>query len=404
MDRNYPTPLRASRSTTLRAAAFTLQRKCNCGQHTVGGAECEECNKKETVQRHSHSSSGATTVPSIVYEVLGSPGQPLDASTRSLMDPRFGHDFSGVRVHTDARAAESAQLVGAPAYTFGKSVVFDSGQYAPATSSGRQLLAHELAHVVQQSKNAEGTGSVKIVDSQDSSEHEADRVARHVFDGGPAFPRVTMPASLARKDDDKKKDKEKEEKKAPLEKGKDAVTEEGNRGEKAGACVPPTGVTLGRTEVLDLSSYLTGGGTCAVMKVTPAEANLCPGITEDVGQAEGGTCPSSLLKPSLCSGHSTFPLGKAQHGACSAVKPEATEFVDRHSTQLAAVSVLHDETRNPRKLNSCTFNCKQRYFIASGKTSTTLGNFLISYSLVKTKRDGKDATEVTVSKKAAGTK
>jgi hypothetical protein len=91
-------------------------------------------------------------MPPIVNEVLHSPGQPLDAGTRAFMEPRFGHDFSKVRIHTDTQAADSAHAVNALAYTVGNDVVFGSGQYQPATSNGRRLLGHELTHVVQQNK------------------------------------------------------------------------------------------------------------------------------------------------------------------------------------------------------------------------------------------------------------
>lgn len=77
-------------------------------------------------------------------------GAPLPAATRAFFEPRFGHDFSRVRVHTDARASESARSVRALAYTVGQDIVFREQQYAPATAVGKQLLAHELAHVVQQ--------------------------------------------------------------------------------------------------------------------------------------------------------------------------------------------------------------------------------------------------------------
>ena len=77
-------------------------------------------------------------------------GQPLPASVRSFFAPRFGYDFSGVRVHTDSHATEAAQAVNAKAFTIGKDIVFGSGQYAPQTSEGKQLLAHELTHVLQQ--------------------------------------------------------------------------------------------------------------------------------------------------------------------------------------------------------------------------------------------------------------
>lgn len=86
----------------------------------------------------------------LVGPVLGAGGQPLDADSRALMEPHFGHDFSRVRVHTDARAAESARAVNALAYTVGRDVVFGEGQYLPGTTAGQWLVAHELTHVVQQ--------------------------------------------------------------------------------------------------------------------------------------------------------------------------------------------------------------------------------------------------------------
>src|SRR5512143_3885772 len=76
--------------------------------------------------------------PASVYETLRSPGRPLDESTRALMESRFGYDFSGVRVHTDSRAPESARAVNALAYTVGSEVVFGAGQYAPASGEGRR--------------------------------------------------------------------------------------------------------------------------------------------------------------------------------------------------------------------------------------------------------------------------
>ena len=82
-------------------------------------------------------------------DVRSSPGQPLDATTRAFFEPRFGNDLGDVRVFTDSSAARSAQQINARAYTAGRNVVFDNGEYAPNTSSGRALLAHELAHVVQ---------------------------------------------------------------------------------------------------------------------------------------------------------------------------------------------------------------------------------------------------------------
>ena len=77
-------------------------------------------------------------------------GQPLPESARAYFEPRFGHDLSQVRVHADTRAAESAKAVQAQAYTFGRDIVFEVGQYAPHSETGRRLLAHELTHTFQQ--------------------------------------------------------------------------------------------------------------------------------------------------------------------------------------------------------------------------------------------------------------
>jgi len=98
--------------------------------------------------------AGRNVAPGIVHEVLRSSGQPLDTGVRSLMESRFGHDFSQVRVHVDSRAAESARSVNAAAYTVRQNVVFGAGQYAPTSESGRRLLAHELVHTIQQRESA----------------------------------------------------------------------------------------------------------------------------------------------------------------------------------------------------------------------------------------------------------
>ncbi len=136
-----------------------LQRKCACGQHTVTGGECEECRQKHEgmLQRTAVAAASVNGVPPIVHAVLSSPGQPLDTGTRALMETRFRHDFSQVRVHTDAKAAESAQAVNALAYTVGQDVVFGAGRYTPGKFVGKRLLAHELTHVVQQEGAPLGT-------------------------------------------------------------------------------------------------------------------------------------------------------------------------------------------------------------------------------------------------------
>src|SRR2546423_1676771 len=109
---------RKSKTAALPAAieSGTLQRKCACGQHAGDDdEECAECREKREgmVQRAAVDSAAVNAVPSIVDDVLKTVGEPLDEGTRAFMEPRFGHDFSKVKVHTDERAVESAQAVNA---------------------------------------------------------------------------------------------------------------------------------------------------------------------------------------------------------------------------------------------------------------------------------------------------
>jgi uncharacterized protein DUF4157 len=139
-----------------------VQRQCACG------GICDDCNKKQDGNEHKPlqmkpagpASMGGIEAPAIVHDVLRSSGQLLDARTRSFMEPRFGHDFSKVIVHTDAKAAESARAVQAKAYTVGSNVVFGAGQYEPRTDAGQRLMGHELAHVVQQ-RSSQGAAQVQ---------------------------------------------------------------------------------------------------------------------------------------------------------------------------------------------------------------------------------------------------
>jgi hypothetical protein len=197
----------AARGTPLQTGV--LQRACACGNHTLAGGECEACrNKREgTLQRAAINSPPVGEAPPIVHEALRSPGQPLDAATRAFMEPRFGHDFSQVRVHTDARAAESARAVGALAYSVGRDVVFGARQYASTRPSSTYLLAHELAHVTQARAAGEpssvqarpdsssaGLAPVWRISANPLTERQADRMAQMVMLGAPVSEKP-IPAS-----------------------------------------------------------------------------------------------------------------------------------------------------------------------------------------------------------------
>jgi hypothetical protein len=135
----------------------SLQRKCACGGTPGPTGECEKCGKKRLQRKIDNRQPNESAVPPIVYEVLRSPGQPLDLDTRAFMESHFGYDFGNVRVHTDAKAAESARAVNALAYTVGRDMAFGTGQYAPHSCEGQKLITHELTHVAQQRNTAEPT-------------------------------------------------------------------------------------------------------------------------------------------------------------------------------------------------------------------------------------------------------
>jgi hypothetical protein len=143
----------AAPKVSLAAAPPHISRKC---------AVCEEEEKLQKKPVGPQVVAGATR--GVVHEVLRSPGQPLDPASRTYFEAGFGHDFSQVRVHADARAADSAQAVRARAYTVGRNIVFGAGQYDPGSEQGRKLLAHELTHTIQQSTSVP-TANATLLDS-----------------------------------------------------------------------------------------------------------------------------------------------------------------------------------------------------------------------------------------------
>jgi hypothetical protein len=114
-------------------------------------------NQAPLIKRQTNGAAGSSTVASNFISRLGA-GVPLDSASRSYFEPRFGRDFSAVRVHTDETAAGSAAKIAARAYTVGNNVVFGAGEWSPSSTAGRRLLAHELAHVAQQTG---GTGTIQ---------------------------------------------------------------------------------------------------------------------------------------------------------------------------------------------------------------------------------------------------
>jgi len=167
-------------------------RTCACSETAGLAGECQQCRAQRSAlqQQPWNPTTSAGHLPA-VQEALRSRVAPLDPALRAPVESRFGHDFGQVRVHTDSRAAAASRTLSAEAFTVGDEIFFDHGRFAPHTNAGRHLLAHELAHTVQQSRAA--TSRVVGIDASPEREAEADRAAQ-AMTGEPPTP-MAMPLS-----------------------------------------------------------------------------------------------------------------------------------------------------------------------------------------------------------------
>jgi hypothetical protein len=185
-----------------------LQRKCACGAQAGAEGTCAECREEDgasSLQRRAADRAEPEAVPQTVYDVLSSPGRPLETDTRGDMEQHFGHDFSQVRVHADAQAERSARDVHADAYAVGNDIVFAPGKYAPRSAEGKQLLAHELTHTVQQSSGMAARGvarsaahALRLTPPDHPAEREADAAANAVRQGRTVAPVRLHDVALSR--------------------------------------------------------------------------------------------------------------------------------------------------------------------------------------------------------------
>lgn len=290
------------------APARVLQRKCACGGGAAAGltGKCDECDRNAlTLQRRERGPESAGAVPPIVYEVLRSPGQPLDSGTRAFMESRFGHSFGRVRVHADARAAESAQAVNAAAYTVGRDVVFGAGRYAPGTSDGRRLLAHELAHTIQQGGGEPPpAGGLQVADARGPAEREAEQTAAEAG-AERASPLSAAPQAVARQ---------------PKEAPKGGETEPAKEA-TSGACLgtPPPGVTLkpltpAQEAVVEVAEHIR---KLILSVAAGALLNLIARIVDgdpELRKPKGQQAPKTAAKPAAAPKTEPAPAAATQEG------------------------------------------------------------------------------------------
>lgn len=183
----------SARGTGIFAAprAMGIQRVCNeCEEElhrslepvqTLRSQSCEQRNSDSDEEGNLRAKEVAGHTPDISestsakIDAMRGHGHPLQNGVRNFFEPRLGYDFSGVRIHTNQQAAESAHEVRALAYTIGRDIVFGSGQFAPESVRGRRLIAHELVHVVQQNDAKNTTGLDRF--SKNARDGESESVA-----------------------------------------------------------------------------------------------------------------------------------------------------------------------------------------------------------------------------------
>jgi peptidoglycan hydrolase-like protein with peptidoglycan-binding domain len=152
---NSPGDQQEREADTVAARLIGMERPGTKSEISSVQRKCTECEEEEKQQVQRKESDRALAEPDNSLESyvggLSSSGTPLSSDVRNFYEPRFGFDFSDVKIHTDTVAAKSAQSINALAYTSGNNIVFNKGQYSPKTNEGKRLLGHELTHVVQQS-------------------------------------------------------------------------------------------------------------------------------------------------------------------------------------------------------------------------------------------------------------
>ncbi len=177
--------MRAARTTvkgpalpTLSSTSRPLLQRCGAGP-----CGCAEQHEDGVVHRSliRSPSPRSADVPPVVHDVLRSPGAPLGADVRTFFEPRFGRDFSAVRVHTGARAADSARALGAHGYTVGNDIVLGEHAHRMPPVPGDRVLAHELAHVIQQRGAVNAPAKLTLGEAGSPAEREADLAADHVM-------------------------------------------------------------------------------------------------------------------------------------------------------------------------------------------------------------------------------
>ena len=350
-------PTRSKPSLTP-ARVGLLQRKCACGGTPGPSGECEACRKKTLQRRPANPQApsfinrpafSVSEVPPIVHEVLRSPGQPLDAASRAFMEPRFGHDFSQVRARFGPTAESASHLGGEP--------------FVPSISEKAVVGGAEAL-------NRFGETDTDPIHSRLIEQfREREQLPPEGRDpaGAPVGPSVAQI--------------------------------------KYGGLLLPCPQSTEVAAVIDMrnealsAGFGTAYGIHAQMRVRP-DAKTWDGTHLVESLTTGAnSCPETLTRGEPCSGGSTFIVGPASGGSTLLSGPRPgriNRFWDFHVTHVRprGVSVMHDATRNPANLDTCSIVCNQEYRCEGN----VIGRHAITRTYSKGTYNGRNVTFVDVTK------
>jgi hypothetical protein len=282
-------PIARSLAARTGGRAAVLRRRCACGQHSPGGGECSSCGETRRTALRSASGPGPDGLaPPIVHDVLRSPAQSLDSSARRLLEPRFAQDFSGVRVHAGPKAEAAADAVNARAFTVGQNIVLGQG-HSQTSAGGLELMAHELAHTVQQADAPQPAGPIEIGPADHPSEREADRLSSAALGGGAAQATPEPAAQLRRQEADKPDPPPL----IPAPKPLRPLAESFN---------PSLSTPLGPVSLEDghkVGAFLKGGGPSGALG-SSAKCGLTPGFKPGTGDFKGQCCKGLTQNDANC--------------------------------------------------------------------------------------------------------
>ena len=331
--------------------------------------------EEEALQTKTKSGQPSTVSSSFQNQItiLQGGGQPLPQSERAFFEPRFGHDFSQVRVHTDSQAAETASAVNARAFTLGRNIVFGAGQYQPRGSEGRHLLAHELTHVVQQTSSIRSSSeSITMNSLGDLAKRDADVVATEILgDGQVEVLHRNTPGQLQR-----------------LVIPRPRTPQSGLPGSSAPANSPssppcPTSAHLDTVRQFNHSNlsatnqanYRTYLGALTRMTLHPGPDHRRHCMKEQLSMVSS-SCPDSVVSTlNSCSAQVCLPINRSGSDARTrtALAASPNSFLDIHRTKSRGLSLLEGTG-----VNSCSITCAQQYYCDSYSGPLVAGLFHIT--------------------------